>query len=122
MQGGGMQGIISAAGLLQLAHLGLRNTFDAVYGASAGAINAAYFLSGQNQGIDVYTDHLCCGRFLDLTELLPPALKSWNLYLTNSNFYNSKKVNNVVAARISTSGAAEGFYMSDGGRGNISHT
>ena len=52
-QGGGMQGIIAAAGLLHLKSLGLRNTFDAVYGASAGAISAAYFLSGQDQGINV---------------------------------------------------------------------
>ena len=48
-----MQGIIAAAGLLHLKSLGLRNTFDAVYGASAGAISAAYFLSGQDQGINV---------------------------------------------------------------------
>ena len=77
-----MQGIISAAGLLQLSTLGLRDCFDAVYGASAGAINATYFLSGQDRGIDVYTDHLCCGKFLDLTTLLPPALRAWNLYLS----------------------------------------
>jgi predicted acylesterase/phospholipase RssA len=42
-----MQGIISAAMLMQLSVLGLRNTFDAVYGASAGAISGAYFVAGQ---------------------------------------------------------------------------
>ncbi len=39
VEGGGMQGIISASMLLQLSRLGLRSTIDAVYGASAGAIN-----------------------------------------------------------------------------------
>jgi len=118
MQGGGMQGIISAAGLVQLANLGLRGTFDAVYGASAGAINAAYFLSGQNQGIDVYTEHLCCGRFLDLTELLPPALKNWNLYLTNSALYGNKK----SQAKETQGGHDDGSLNSDRSRnvgGNI---
>ena len=42
-----MQGIISGAMCLRLSELGLRDTFDAVYGASAGAINGAYFITGQ---------------------------------------------------------------------------
>lgn len=45
-----MQGIISAAMCLQLSRLGLKNTLDAVYGASAGAINGAYFIAGQVRG------------------------------------------------------------------------
>lgn len=72
---------------------GLTPVFDAVYGASAGAINATYFLSGaqqqqqrralprprrltrpclhvatgQPEGLDLYTDHLAVGeRFLSL--------------------------------------------------------
>lgn len=48
-----MQGIISAAMCLQLSRLGLKNTFDAVYGASAGAINGAYFIAGQVRGVQI---------------------------------------------------------------------
>ena len=48
-----MQGIISAAMCLQLSRLGLKNTLDAVYGASAGAINGAYFIAGQVRGVQI---------------------------------------------------------------------
>lgn len=34
-----------------LNQLGMRDAFDAVYGASAGALNATYFLSGQLDGV-----------------------------------------------------------------------
>lgn len=34
-----------------LNQLGMRDAFDAVYGASAGALNATYFLSGQMDGV-----------------------------------------------------------------------
>jgi predicted patatin/cPLA2 family phospholipase len=108
-----MQGIISAAMLMQLSVLGLRNTFDAVYGASAGAISGAYFVAGQNQGINVYTDNLCCGRFLDLTSLLPPSIRAWNMYLSKdqrtmtSGFANSTfntAAASTAAAMLSDSG------------------
>jgi hypothetical protein len=40
-------------------------------GASAGAINATYFLSGQPEGLDIYADHLAASdRFLSLRRLL----------------------------------------------------
>ena len=51
--------------------LGLQDTVDSVYGASAGAINATYFLSGQTEGLDVYTEHLCSSQFLDFSCLWP---------------------------------------------------
>ncbi len=57
-----MQGIISGAMCLQLNTLGLRHCFDAVYGASAGAVNGAYFIANQNQ---VSSSYLL---------LLPPSL------------------------------------------------
>ncbi len=50
-----------------LLDIGARETFDGVYGASAGAINGCYFLSGQRNGLDIYTDHLAVGdTFLSL--------------------------------------------------------
>src|SRR5437667_7034735 len=42
-----MRGVISCAALLALEELGMTDVFDEVYGASAGAVNAAYFLAGQ---------------------------------------------------------------------------
>src|SRR5438477_4680687 len=47
VEGGAMRGVISCAALMGLEELGLTDAFDEVYGASAGAMNAAYFLAGQ---------------------------------------------------------------------------
>src|SRR6266576_7212705 len=47
VEGGAMRGVISCAALMSLQDLGLTTVFDEVYGASAGAVNAAYFLAGQ---------------------------------------------------------------------------
>jgi predicted patatin/cPLA2 family phospholipase len=47
VEGGAMRGVISCAALMALEELGLTDVFDEVYGASAGAVNAAYFLAGQ---------------------------------------------------------------------------
>eukprot|EP00882_Tetradesmus_deserticola_P001738 GHRQ01001868.1.p1 GENE.GHRQ01001868.1~~GHRQ01001868.1.p1 ORF type:complete len:467 (+),score=178.06 GHRQ01001868.1:470-1870(+) len=68
VEGGGMRGIVTGAMLMGLADMGLgANVFDAVYGASAGAINATYYLSRQPAGLDIYADHLAVGnRFLSL--------------------------------------------------------
>ena len=45
IEGGGMRGVISAGMALTLDELGLVPAFDAVYGASAGAITGAWLLS-----------------------------------------------------------------------------
>lgn len=47
VEGGGMRGAVTGGMLMQLHDLGLKDLFDVVYGSSAGAINATYFLSGQ---------------------------------------------------------------------------
>jgi hypothetical protein len=46
VEGGGMRGIVTGAMLMALLGFDARGAFDAVYGASAGAINATYFLTG----------------------------------------------------------------------------
>jgi predicted patatin/cPLA2 family phospholipase len=46
-----------------------RNAFDAVYGSSAGAINATYFLSGQKNGVHIYTEEIANEDFIDLRRL-----------------------------------------------------
>lgn len=47
IEGGAMRGVVSAGMLVALEQLGLLAAFDAVYGASAGGVNGAYFVAGQ---------------------------------------------------------------------------
>lgn len=62
-----MRGVISAGMVSALEALGLTHAFDAVYGSSAGAINAAYFLAGQAQlGTTIYYEDINNRRFIDL--------------------------------------------------------
>jgi predicted patatin/cPLA2 family phospholipase len=66
IEGGGMRGVISAGSLLALDLLGFRETFDEIYAASAGGVNAAYFLSGQGKlGMTVYFDDIANRRFIN---------------------------------------------------------
>jgi len=47
IEGGGMRGVVSAGMTAAIEQLGLRDAFDEVHGASAGAFNAAFLLAGQ---------------------------------------------------------------------------
>jgi predicted patatin/cPLA2 family phospholipase len=51
IEGGGMRGTISGGMALALHQLGLVPAFDAVYGASAGAISGAWLLSSRPAGL-----------------------------------------------------------------------
>jgi predicted acylesterase/phospholipase RssA len=51
IEGGGMRGTVSAGMALALHELGLVPSFDAVYGASAGAITGAWLLSSRPEGL-----------------------------------------------------------------------
>jgi predicted patatin/cPLA2 family phospholipase len=51
IEGGGMRGTISGGMALALHELGLVPAFDAVYGASAGAISGAWLLSSRPEGL-----------------------------------------------------------------------
>ena len=66
VEGGAMRGVYSAGSLLGLHAMGASAMFDDVYATSAGAVNAAYFLSGKGElGADAYYRVLADGRFLD---------------------------------------------------------
>jgi len=66
IEGGGMRGSTTAGGALALAHLGLSGLFDDVYATSAGVMNAAYFLSRQEDiGISIYFDDLTTRAFFN---------------------------------------------------------
>ena len=56
IEGGGMRGTISAGMAFALHELGLVPAFDAVYGASAGAITGAWLLSSRPEGLLGWTE------------------------------------------------------------------
>jgi predicted patatin/cPLA2 family phospholipase len=56
IEGGGMRGTVSAGMAHALHELGLVPAFDAVYGSSAGAINAAWLLSSRPDGLRGWAD------------------------------------------------------------------
>ena len=50
IEGGGMRGAVSAGAAAAISLLGLSDAFDSVYGSSAGALIAAFFVSKQLNG------------------------------------------------------------------------
>jgi len=57
IEGGGMRGAVSAGMAIAIDELGLTDAFDDVYGASAGALNAVWLLSGNPaDGLRPYAD------------------------------------------------------------------
>lgn len=62
-----MRGVVSAGMVSALEELGLVNAFDAVYGSSAGSVNAAYFLAGEaRMGTSIYYEDINTHHFIDL--------------------------------------------------------
>ncbi len=73
-----MRGVISAGMTAALEHLGLRDCFDEVHGASAGAFNAAFLLAGQAAYLTaLYLHGFGDPRFVSFTRALRngPALE-----------------------------------------------
>jgi predicted patatin/cPLA2 family phospholipase len=71
VDGGGMRGVISAAMLSALDDLGYKDAVDVVYGYSAGAVNAAYFVAGEMwYPLSIYYDHLASTSFVDFKRSL----------------------------------------------------
>jgi predicted patatin/cPLA2 family phospholipase len=62
-----MRGVVSAGMVSALEELGCTGAFDAVYGSSAGALNAAYFLAGQARlGTTIYYEDINNRRFINV--------------------------------------------------------
>ncbi len=74
VEGGAMRGVYTAGSLLGLHQLGANHVFDAAYGTSAGAINAAHFLSGEG----------------------PNKVSTYYKVLTDSHFYNPKRIHKIL--------------------------
>jgi predicted patatin/cPLA2 family phospholipase len=67
VEGGAMRGVVSAGMVSALEALGLTHAFDAVYGSSAGALNAAYFLAGQAAvGTTIYYEDINNLQFINM--------------------------------------------------------
>lgn len=65
VEGGAMRGVVSAGMLAGLEYLGLLPVFDVIYGTSAGAINAAYFVAGQAAyGASIYYEDINNAQFM----------------------------------------------------------
>lgn len=66
VQGGGMRGVYSMAALAALEEMGFNQCFDHVAGSSAGALNGAYFITGQaSYGVETYIHHLTKRQFVN---------------------------------------------------------
>lgn len=63
IEGGGMRGCVSAGMAAAIASLGLTDTFDRIYGSSAGSVVGAYMVSRQ-MCVDVYVDILPAAKKL----------------------------------------------------------
>lgn len=60
-----MRGVVSAGMVIALERLGLLDVFDDVYGASAGALNGAYFVGGKAVfGTSIYSEEINNRRFI----------------------------------------------------------
>jgi predicted acylesterase/phospholipase RssA len=71
IEGGGMRGVVSAAMLQVIEECGLTDCFDAVYGCSSGAINAAYFLAGATwYPVSIYFHDLSTRQFVDFSRVV----------------------------------------------------
>ncbi len=78
-----MRGVVSASMLTALEDRGFADAFDAVYGHSSGAINAAYFLAGETwYPLSIYYDDLTTKQFVDFRR----ALRRGNILNLNYAF------------------------------------
>jgi predicted patatin/cPLA2 family phospholipase len=71
IEGGGMRGVISAAMCTQLDDAGFSDAFDVVYGGSAGAVNATFFVAQQCwYPLSAYFDDLTSSDFIKYSRAL----------------------------------------------------
>lgn len=66
VQGGGMRAVYSMGALAALEEMGFGQCFDHVAGSSAGALNGAYFITGQaGYGVETYVKYLSDRNFVN---------------------------------------------------------
>jgi len=121
LQGGGMRGAFGAGVCCALEELGFTEGFDEVYGVSAGALNGAYFLSGQAAfGATIYYQEINNRKFIHFFRFK----KIMDIDFLMDVIYHKKPLNlkrllnnptsfNVVLTRVST-GEAVIFKLEKG--------
>ena len=66
VQGGGMRAVYSMGALAALEEMGFNQSFDHIAGSSAGALNGAYFITGQaSYGVETYINYLTQKSFVN---------------------------------------------------------
>jgi len=71
IEGGGMRGVVCGGMVAALEQLELLNTFDVVYGSSAGAISGAYFVAGQARlGVTIFYQNIANRQFINMYRFL----------------------------------------------------
>jgi predicted patatin/cPLA2 family phospholipase len=100
VEGGGMRGAYPGGMVRALEELGLRDSFDEIFGTSAGAYVAAAFATGQGVGAaTIYADDLSGTRFIDLRRAMAGRGPLMDFdYLINDVLANSKPLDFDVLA------------------------
>ena len=92
--GGSMSGIFGAGLVTAFQDMDFYDKIEAIYGGSAGAINAAYFLSKQTKlGSSIYYEDLIKNFIFPLNVPLGIAQRFWNRYIRE---LQTKKILNAV--------------------------
>jgi len=93
VEGGGMRGCVSAGMCCAIHCLGLSDTVDVVYGSSAGAVIAAYFVSKQlpYYGPEVYYDSLTTMENPATTNTKPEQAAAASSQNNKNNQHKSRK-------------------------------
>jgi len=92
LEGGGMRGAVSAGMAAAISCLGLKDSFDIIYGSSAGSVIGAYMVSGQMSCMDVYVDILPAAKrtFVCVKRIFSAlVVNAIDLLLTKSNLPKS---------------------------------
>ena len=78
VEGGAMRGATSSGAVDALYQLGFGGCFDEAWGSSAGALNAAYFVSGQiTLGTTIYYENATDPAFINLRNWPDPLNVDW---------------------------------------------
>jgi len=95
LEGGGMRGVVGASMATALHYLGLVNTFDAVYGSSAGALAGSLFVTNNMPlGPTIYYEDLVRKEFINFRNIFSRDKPIMNLdYLMNDILQNKKPLN-----------------------------
>ena len=96
---GGMSGVFGAGIGTELEESNIYSKIEAIYGCSAGAFNAAYFLARDSRlGSSIYWENLTDGRFINLRKVLRGNSNAMNIdHLVEVS--RSSKVLNLDALR-----------------------